>query len=258
MNNGKHILEIRFAGNEINPNAVKPHEIAELIVGFEKAILSDIKDRHPEIDTNELLVVFDEVKNESIGIRFSPKLAEDIVISSFTSISAGFSSGDFSLLSNQTISELRTFTKFSKKHNCNGEFSLNGKQLSTFTPNTELQFNKNHTAKGEIKIFGRVIDAGGDNPNVHLKIGEEQVLIFATSEAHAKELARRLYEKVSLIGIAEWDTATSQIKKFKIKEIIDFVPGNTLNAINELRNLTSGHWDKYNTNDEINNQLLRD
>lgn len=258
MTNGADILEIRFAGNDINPGAVKPHEIAELIIGFEKAILSDIKDRHPEIDTNELLFVFEEVKNESIGIRFLPVIVRDIIVSSFTFISTSFNTGDFSFLSNQTIDELKTFTKFSKKYNCNGQFNLNGETLSSFTPTTELLYNKNPIAEGEVTLFGRIIDSGGDNPNVHLKISDDKKLIFPTTEALAKLLAHRLYEKVSLLGIAKWDTVTFEIKSFKVKDIIEFTPGKTLAAIRELRNITNGYWDKYNTNDEINNQLLRD
>jgi hypothetical protein len=258
MNEGNDILEVRFAGNEINPHAVKPHEIAELIIHFEKALLSDIKDRHPEIDTNELLFAFDEIRNESIGVRFIPKLVRDVVVSSFTFISTSFETGDFSNVSNKTIAELKTFTKFSKKYNCIGEFKLNGQNLSTFTPTTELEYNKNPILEGEVKIFGRVMDSGGDNPNVHLKINDDQKLIFSTSEINAKELAHKLYEKVSIVGIAKWDAITYEIISFKIKEIIDFTPGKTLSAINELRNLTSGVWDRYNTNDEINNQLLRD
>jgi hypothetical protein len=258
MENSNDILEVRFSGNDINPSAVKPREIAELIIGFEKALLSDIKDRNPEIDTNELLFGFKAVEDKSVGIQFAPKLVRDIVVTSFTFISTSFETGDFSQLSNNTINELKTFTKFSKKYQCSGEFNLNGNTLSSFTPTTELKNNINPILEGEVKIFGKVVDSGGNNPNVHLKISDEKELIFPTTETLAKELAHRLYEKVSLVGIAKWDAITYEIKSFKIKEIVDFAPGKTLSALNELRNLTGGYWDKYNTNDEINNQLLRD
>ncbi len=135
---------------------------------------------------------------------------------------------------------------------------MNGETLSSFTATTEIQYNKNPIIEGEVKLFGRVIDSGGDNPNVHLKINDEQTIIIFTSETFAKQLAYKLYEKVNLIGTAKWDAITYEIKSFKIKDIIDFVPGKTLNAINELKNLTSGYWDKFNTNEEINSQLLRD
>lgn len=258
IENNTDILEIRFSGNGITPNAVKPHEIAELIIAFEKSLLSDIKEKHPEIDTNQLLFGFQEVKDASIGIRFSPKLVRNIVIGSFTVISTSFQTGDFSSLSNNTISELKPLTKFSKNYKCSGEFNLNGSTLSTFTGTTEIQYNKNPIIEGEIQLFGKIIDAGGDNPNVHLKINEDYKIIIHTSESIAKQLAYKLYEKVSLIGTAKWDAITYEIKSFKIKDVVDFNAGKTLGAINELRNLTSGYWDKFNTNEEINNSLFRD
>lgn len=252
------ILELRFVGNHISPSVVKPREIAELVISFEKALLSDIKERHPEIDITQLLFSFEEIKDESLGIRFNPQLVKDIVVSSFTIISTSFQTGDFTSLNNDTITELRSFSKFSKKYQCAGEFNKSGVRLSTFSPTTEIEYNKNPIIKEDINLFGRVVDSGGDNPNVHLKINDETTLIFSTTEAIAKQLAHKLYEKVSLFGTAKWDAVTYKIVDFKVKEIIDFKAGNTLKAINELRNISSGYWDKFNTNEDLNNELLRD
>lgn len=252
-------LELRFAGNNVSPDVVKPSEVAELLVGFEKAILSEIKDRHPEFDTNQIFLVFSQIKNESLGLEFLPKTIQDVIVSTFTIISSSFQTGDFTQLNNDTISELRTLTKFSKRHNCAGYFKLNGQDISSFTPSTEIPLNKNPIIKGDIKIFGRVMDAGGKNPNVHLRISDSnQEFIFTTTESHAKELAHKLYEKVYLFGSAKWDAITLEVKEFRIKEILEYSSGKTLKAINQLRDITSGYWDNFNTNDDINNQLLRD
>lgn len=258
MDNDNDILELRFSGNDVNPSNVKPREIAELIIGFEKALLSEIKERHPQYDTEQLIFSFEQIKNESIGLCFKPRLIKDIVVASYTLISNGFETGDFSEISNKTIKELKAITNFSKKHNCTGQFNINGSTISSFTPQTEIAYNKNPIIKGDINIFGRVIDAGGDNPNVHVKISDVQTLIISTTEGNAKALARKLYEKVNLFGTAKWDAITYEIKEFKILEITDFTAGQTLNAIHELRKLTTGFWDNFNTNEDINNQLLRD
>lgn len=258
MEDKNDILEIRFYGNDVNPGSVKPSEIADLIKGFEKALLSEIKERNPEYDINQLLFTFEEIKNESLGLAFFPKLIKTAVISSYTLISTSFQTGDFSKLDNKTIKELKTLTAFSKKYNCAAEFKFNGEVISSFSPQTEIPYNKTAVLSGDINIFGRVIDAGGNNPNVHIKLNDENELIFSTSEANAKQLAHKLYEKVNLSGKAKWDAVTYEIKEFKLTEILDFSAGKTLSAINELRNLTSGFWDKYNTNDDINKHLLRD
>ena len=258
MTDKPEILELRFAGNDINPHKVRPREVAELIECFEQALLSEIKERHPQYDTNQILFTFNQIRNQSLGLEFLPQLINQIVVSTYTLISTSFHTGDFSELNNSTIKELRTFVKFSKKHNCVGYFNLNGENISSFTSGTEIPFNKNKILKGDIRIFGRVIDSGGDNPNVHLKISDDKTIIFSTTEELAKQLAHKLYEKVSLIGAAKWDSVTYEILDFKLTEIVDFASGNTLKAIRELRNISSGVWDKFNTNDDINNQLLRD
>lgn len=37
------ILEIRFAGNDVKPNTVKPHEVAELIVALKNRYYQTLK-----------------------------------------------------------------------------------------------------------------------------------------------------------------------------------------------------------------------
>ncbi|HVK97412.1 MAG TPA: hypothetical protein VM368_06320, partial [Flavisolibacter sp.] len=91
-----------------------------------------------------------------------------------------------------------------------------------------------------------------------IRISDEQVLIFSTSHSHAKALAAKLYENVTLKGIAKWDAETLKIEDFKLIDILEYSPGNTSKAIGDLKKITSGFWDRYNTNEDINNQLLRD
>ena len=258
MDNNSDILELKFSGNGVSPSTVKPHEVAELIISFEKSLLATIKDQHPEIDTDELLFTFDTIYNESLDLRFIPKKVPEIVVSSYALISTSFKTGDFSNLNRNAVDSLKNITKFSKKYGCVGYFNHNGITLSTFTPKTEITIKKPIILKEQTTIFGTLIDAGGDNPNVHLRISDEQVLIFSTTHSYAKELATKLYERVALKGVAKWNADTLRIEDFKLTEILEYGQGKTSKAINDLKSLTSGFWDQYNNNDEINNQLLRD
>lgn len=254
------IIELKFDGNGINPSIVKPSEIAQLIDSFEKALIATIKQNNPELNPDTLLFTFDSVKDESLDIRFALNQVKvnEAVLACYLLIATSVSEGNFDRLDNTAITHLRTFTKFSKKYQCNGHFNRNNQTLSSFTPTTEISFNKNKTIKSHGQIYGKIIDSGGDNPNVHLKINEEQTIIFKTDEGNAKRLASKLYERVCLSGEIKWDIETYKVEDFKLTEILEYTPGNTYNAINEIKKLTSGFWDKFNTNDEINNQLLRD
>ena len=53
-----NILELNFSGNGINPDVVKPSEIATQVVNFENALFQVIKDKHPEIDIEQVLFSF--------------------------------------------------------------------------------------------------------------------------------------------------------------------------------------------------------
>jgi hypothetical protein len=264
-NNDADILELKFEGNGVNPGSVKPHEIAELINSFEKSLLATIKQNNPEIDTENLLFTFESLKNESLGIGFKTIARsaanidlKAIVIASFLGITAGFNEGNFSSLPLQAISHLKTFTKFSKRHECSGSFKHNNQVISSFTGSTEINTDKVKWLKEETTIFGKLIDSGGENPNVHIKVSDDQTIIFKVSESEAKTLAARLYEKVAVKGIAKFNPKTLEIIEFKLIEITAYAPGKTLAAIKKLRSITNGFWDNFNTNDEINNQLLRD
>lgn len=264
METENDILELKFEGNGINPSIVKPSEIAAQIEQFEKALLSTIKQNNPTIDINEVLFTFESIKNESIELNFSPvkikipKEVKEAVVNSFIFISSCVSKGDFSLLPDDAIGALKFFSKFSRIHNCSANFRHNGNYLSTITPSTEIKYSKKAFLKGDINIYGTLNDTGGENPNIHLKVNDEYNLIIETNKETAKELALRLYDYIGLRGTAKWDAVTGEIVEFKLQNILDYRESNIKDAFSKLRNISSGGWDKYNSDAEINKRLFRD
>lgn len=258
------ILELKFEGNGINPSKVKPSEIASIIQDFEKAILCTIKTTHPAIDTNEVLFTLEEIKDASIGINFVPNTfrippeIKSLVISSYVLLSTSIASGNYSQLSNDTLYSLKRISKFAKKYECSASFRHNGESLSTITPSTDIKLNQVGLIKGDTTIFGELIDSGGDNPNIHLKINDDYTVIIDTDKKKAKELATKLYDYIGLKGQAKWDVLTSRIVEFKLYEVLEYSGGNISGAFSELRGNVSGYWDNFNSNDDINKQLLRD
>lgn len=259
MGTDNDILELKFEGNGIKPEIVKPSEIALLIDQFEKVLLATIHENSPEINTTDaVLFSFEAIKDESLDIQFKSILAKDIILASFTLISTSINTGDFSKLPPIAITSLKNITKFSKKYNCTGQFNHNNQTLSTFNPTTEISLDKVKYIKGETTIHGTLIDIGGENPNIHIKVNDDYTLIFDSTVEISKALSPKLYERVGLKGTAKWDALTFHVIDFKLAEVLDYEQGSISNAFAELRNISSGIWDKYNTNDEINNQLLRD
>jgi hypothetical protein len=260
--NNNEILELKFEGNGINPSMVKPSEIAMLITEFENMLLSTIKSEHPEINTDEIQLSFAGIKNESLGIYFSTdKLKDEIkehTLASYFALTTAISNANYSALPEKAVTSLKKVQQFSKKYNCNAGFRYKGKKLTSVNNKTEITIDKQTTLKGNTTIYGELVDAGGDNPNIHIKINDDYTVIIGADKQKTKELAVRLYEFVGLKGFAKWDAATAKILEFKLSEILNYNPKSVVDTFSKLRNLFGDGWDRHNTNDEINQQLLRD
>jgi len=261
MDTTNDILELKFEGSEINPSNVKPSEIAELISNFEKALLVSIKE-DSEIDTNEILFTFEEIANRSLDLLFKPKpsknISNDTFNNSYRKLSKRISESDFDGFSNEGLIALRGICKFTRKHKCVGSFRLNNETLSSITPTTEISIKQPLCLKGETTIYGELIDVGGDNPNIHIKINEDYIIIVDTNREIAKKLGNRLFDTIGLNGYAKWEIETSKILEFKLSSILDYNPIGAKESFQQLKGITSGVWDNYNSNQEINNRLLRD
>ena len=261
MNLNNDILELKFEGNQINPSNVKPSEIAELISNFEKALLASIKE-DLEIDSNDILFTFEEIANRSLDLLFKPKpykhIPPNTLNNSYRKLSKRIYESDFDSFSNEGINALKGICKFTKKHKCVGSFRLNNETLSSITPSTEITVKQPLFIKGDTTIYGELIDVGGDNPNIHIKINEDYIIIIDTNKEVAKKLGNRLFDIIGLSGFAKWEVETSKIIEFKLSNILEYSPLGATESFKQLKGITSGVWDNYNSNQEISNRLLRD
>jgi hypothetical protein len=130
--------------------------------------------------------------------------------------------------------------------------------LGRLDNDTKIKITNSNLLSGNTTIYGELFDAGGKTPNIHIKINDDYEVIINANKDIVKELAGKLYEIVGLKGYASWDIKTSKIEEFELHSIIDYRPGNVKESFKKLRDISSGHWDKFNTDDEINNELLRD
>lgn len=254
------ILQLRFDGNGINPDRVKPSEISDLIKDYQDALLFTIKQDYPAIDTEQILFTLESIRNESLGINFKaikePILPQirDAVVASYLLITSSINTNDYSSLNQNTIQSLKRIVAFSKKHGCNAEFNRNGETISIITPNADIQVNKIPLIKSNTIIYGEIVDVGS---NIHLKLNEGYNIIIDADKKTSKALASRLWEQVGFRGTAKWDPVTFKIVEFKLVDVLDYNPGGLQSAFAKLRDV-SGAWDQFNSNDDINKQLLRD
>ncbi|NCX95091.1 MAG: hypothetical protein EBX41_01535 [Chitinophagia bacterium] len=96
-------IELKFEGDNIKPSDVKASEIAELIKSFEGAVEGVVREKHPEIKKELVLISFDEVKHESISIRCVAHKATEYVLPAYLTIATSFSENNFSGLPYSSI-----------------------------------------------------------------------------------------------------------------------------------------------------------
>ena len=259
MEADNEILQLRFDGNDINPDKVKPSEICDIIYEMQNALLETIKKDYPEVDITSVLFSLDGIKNDSLGInlkalRTALSQISGAVVSSFILIATSISTNDMSKLNSSAVQSLKKIVAFSKTYGCNGEFNYNGQTLSIITPNTVLKEIKIPTIRSSVKIYGEIVDVGN---NIHVKVNEGYNVIVETDKMTCKKLAHKLWENVGLRGNAKWDIESFKITEFKLTDILDYNPGSVAATFNDLKNLSSG-WDNFNSNDDITKQLFRD
>ncbi len=253
-----NILELNFSGNGISPDTVKPSEIANQIVNFEETLLHVIKDKYPEINTEEILFSLDRIEDNSLDIIFKPLMAVAIVLNSYNLVSESINSNDFSILPIESVKSLNRIAKFTKKHDCIATFKLDNNNMSSITKDTIIEKVDLGVFKGETTLYGKLTDIGGEKPNLHLKLNDKENIIIDITEEDAQKLAVNLYQFIGLKGSAVWDAETYKVIKFKFNDIVPYKGGNTFNAISDIKNnISSGVWDKYNTESEINEALFR-
>ncbi|MCE5204728.1 MAG: hypothetical protein LLF80_01290 [Porphyromonadaceae bacterium] len=253
-----NILELNFSGNGINPDVVKPSEIATQIVNFENVLCQVIKNKHPEIDTEQVLFSFCNIGNNSLDIFFKPLLAIPLVISSYLLITESINNNNYTQIPSEATYALKNIVKFTKTYECVATFKLNNNELSKITNETQIKKMITNVFKGDTVIYGKLIDIGGEKPNLHLKVNEDYKVTIDIPEDEAQKLAIKLYQYIGLKGEAVWDAETFKVMSFKYSSIVIYNEGNSFKTVQQIKNnITSGVWDKYNTTQEINDALFR-
>ncbi len=239
------ILELKFAGGGVSPETVKPSEIAHLIENFERIVLLQAKAMEPGIDTDEVLVAFHKLDDKSLDLIFKTVKVRQIILNSYLLIASSFATGDYSQIHRSAIGPLKDIVKFSKRHNCEGSFKHNDAVISTFNPESEIEYNLQNTVKGQTTIYGKIIRIGGEEPKIHFRINEEEKLIFDVDEQQAKKLSPKLYEFIGLTGTATWNSINLTIDNFKIDAIINVDTSKPYSdTFSELKGIIGKYWDE--------------
>ncbi len=236
-------IEVLLTGEGMSPGKVRSKEIAEIIESVEDMIASTVIRDHPELKKEAIVVGLKSIREGSIGLEFSPNLLE-LTLPATRLITKSIKENDFGTLPGNAIYSLKKLSAFTRRYQCNAEFfAQNGKlePLAVLTPETKIP--DIYPLSGETTIYGEITRVGGAEPKIQFKTFDDQVIYCSTNRIIAKKAGARLYTKVGLCGLAEWNSETFQIENFHVIDITNYEAVPLLDAFNELAQLIGDSFD---------------
>lgn len=236
-------VEILLTGEGMSPGKVRSKEIAEVIEAVEDMVASMVVRDHPELKKETIVIGLKSIREGSIGLEFSPNLLE-LTLPATHRITKSIQESNFATLPSNTINSLRKLSAFTRRYQCNAEFlEQNGRaqSLAVLTPETKIP--DVYPLSGETTIYGEITRVGGAEPKIQFKTFDEKVIYCSTSRAIAKKAGARLYSKVGLYGLAEWNSETFEIENFHAIDISDYREAPLSEAFDELTDLIGNSFD---------------
>ena len=237
-------VEILLTGEGMSPGKIRSKEIAEVIESVEDMIASMVIRDHPDLKKETIVIGLKSIRPGRIGLEFSPNLAE-LTLPATRRITRSIAENDFGALPSGAIHSLRKLSAFTRRHQCNAEFfTQNGRleALAVLTPETEIP--DIYPLSGETSIYGEITHVGGAEPKIQFKTLNSQTIYCSASRALAKKAGTKLYTKVELHGLAEWNSETFEIENFHVIDISDYEQTSPLEAFEDLASLIGGSVDK--------------
>ncbi len=243
------ILQLRLNGNGVNPESLKAREVAELLDGLERALYYVVQNQNPAIEEDDIYISLTDVVNESLGLNFTPKLP--LIIAGFLTLTRAIESNNYSYIPVRSIEQLQRIAKVAKRKKCNAEFKINNKVEAIIHLDSAIEVPATAYISGSTTIYAYIKRSGGADPTVALRVNPNDNFIYVkTSEEIAKELGKRLYTTVGLVGFATWERGTRQLIDFKIDQILGYRESTHENSFALLRDAFSPYWDNVDNPEE--------
>lgn len=244
------LLQLRFTGGAIAPRHVPAGELADILKAAETLIVATVLREHSKLTKEDIILGLTQVEDKSLGLMFVPSIPQ-VVIPEFHRIADIVNHKLFEMLPVEARDALRKIATFTRKRHCVAEFRVSGSEVVLATVEADLVIPAPPRLYMQTTIYGRVVNAGGKNPNVHIETLEGQIIICKGSQEQVKQLAGRLYANVGIEGSARCDVETLEIEDVEIKEILPYEDTPISDAVRELGQLAAPYFDNIDTDQYV-------
>lgn len=225
------VFELSLHGDDIFPETTPLSDLVDFLSSIERAIKA--LSRTGESD-EELVIGLVGVERSSNILRFTSNRPPE-ARQAWGTIVGALAMKDIEQLPSQARGLIETSVSYAKKRNADvGFITVPGEPPAVrIKPDTEFQAHETKI-KGKTVLYGLVTRVGGKEPRVGLSLDDGTFLACKISRQLAKQLGSRLYERVALSGLAEWDTSDLSITGFEVHDLIEYTPVPITEALDSL------------------------
>lgn len=235
------LIELRFVGGGITPPNTRASELAAMLEAAEALITSVVLQEHDELTKDDLYIGLTIIEDKSLGLKFRPSLP-NIVVPEFERLADAVKRRFFDFLPSEARDALRKIATFTRKNKCVAEFRSANSESILAVIEPELVIPIASRLHVQTTLYGRVVNAGGKNPNVHIETLQGEMVICKGTQTQVKQLAGRLYSIVGVTGTGRCDVDTLEIVDFEIAEILPYEDTPIKEAIQELAQLAAPYF----------------
>lgn len=235
------LLKLRFVGGAISPRQIPAGELADILKSTETLVVATVLKEHPKLTRDDLILGLTQIEDKSLGLMFLPSIPQ-IIVPEFRRITGIVNRKLFDLLPYEARDAVRKIATFTRKRQCVAEFRLGDSEDILATVDADLVVPASPRLHMQTTIYGKVVNAGGKNPNVHIETLQGQVVICKGTQEQVKQLAGRLYTNVGIVGSARCDVETLEYDDVEIKEILPYDDSSITDAVRELGQLAASSF----------------
>ncbi|MFP5043079.1 hypothetical protein [Parasediminibacterium sp. JCM 36343] len=217
------ILEIKFSGGDIKPDAIALSELSANILLLESLLKPLIQNSTPNFKFDSSIVGFNDLGNRSLSLRYILKSSRNVLIEAFTVLLLSVQTNDTSTLPSKTIKTLENISRFNSKYSCKVEFgeTINGefKPHANFTD--QFSPEKTITVKGDTTIYGWIQWLGGTiGPTITLLLDNGETIDVTVKEEDLFNF--KPHSNVGISGEATWKGSDLKLSNLVATEIWEF------------------------------------
>lgn len=250
---------LRFYGDGITPESFTIKELSTILEKIDSSYKKLIESKFPEIDLKKEIAEISliSIENKSESLKFKT-LGHEQSSKAFVYWSKQMNDKKYQDLPDSVTIGYKPIFDVIKKKNCSLEITHKSEKVCVLEPNSRFEKPKSNYITKNCNIAGELIKIGGDNSRAWIKGFDNEIISFKVSRELARSLSPKLYNILSFRGNVKENILTNKIIEFKLYEVLEYEQGKTKDAIEKIKNISIGYWDKLNSDDEIKKELRDD